>query len=87
MMWSIKDLDTQRRREKAVARESKRTGYAEGIRFDHEDKKAYVIRVSFYPKTKWFAQEHTWLAPHRPVRVKANELTPELWARLEPLRL
>lgn len=76
----------ERERERRVAREEKRSGYREGLRW--LDGQAYMVRVSFYPSVKWHAQKAT----HKGARLgwifgKSRALTPELWAKLKPLKL
>lgn len=75
-------IETAQKRRLAV--EKAKHGYEPGARFLGGQQ--YEITVTWYPKTKWWAQTathngQTWVFGEK------VPLTPELWAQLEPLRL
>lgn len=79
----------EKQRARWLAREHKRTGYQEGVRFDYAyaPAKVYLIRCMFYPTVRWLAIPHTFGAPHKPTGEAVLVLDDALWQQLQPLRL
>ena len=79
---TVKKIETAEARR--LAAEKAKYGYEPGARF--LDGQQYHVEVTWYPKTKWWATP----AAHNGTEWVFGDkvpLTPELWAKLKPLRL